>query len=248
MTEVLDQDISASIKELAPLGTLRAAVNLGNSVLAQPGENGADPRGVTVDLARELARRAGLPLQFALYDAAGHVFAAAEKAEWDVAFLAIEPERAKKVSFSPPYLTLEGTYLVHDRYLHLSIADFDHPDARIAVTENAAYDLYLTRTLKHAKLVRASTPPAALQMFLDKKLDALAGVREILVSYLDAEAGLSILPDQFSSIQQAVGVPVGRPLAAAFVHDFVTNLKTTTFVRDALMPRSPIVGASISRS
>ena len=240
----IDETNAAAARELAPSGTLKAAINLGNSVLAQPGENGGDPKGITVDLARALARSLDLPLQFVLYDAAGHVFAAAENAEWDVAFLAIEPERAKKVSFSPPYLTLEGTYLVHDRYLHLSTADFDHPDARIAVTENAAYDLYLTRTLKHAKLVRASTPPAALQMFLDRKLDALAGVREILVSYLDAEAGLSILPDQFSSIQQAVGVPVGRPLAAAFVQAFITDLKTTTFVRDALTSRGATTGGS----
>jgi polar amino acid transport system substrate-binding protein len=240
----IDETSAAAARDLAPSGTLKAAINLGNSVLAQPGENGGDPKGVTVDLARELARRLDLPLQLVLYNAAGHVFAAAENAEWDVAFLAIEPERAKKVSFSPPYLTLEGTYLVRDRYLHLSIADFDHPDARIAVTENAAYDLYLTRTLKHAKLVRASTPPAALQMFLDQKLDALAGVREILTSYLDAEAGLSILPDQFSSIQQAVGVPVGRPLAAAFVRAFITDLKTTTFVRDALMSRGATIAGS----
>jgi len=243
----IDGANAAAARDLAPSGTLKAAINLGNSVLARPGKNGGDPKGVTVDLARELARRLDLPLQFVLYNAAGHVFAASEKAEWDVAFLAIEPERAKKVSFSPPYLTLEGTYLVHDRYRHLSIADFDHPDARIAVTENAAYDLYLTRTLKHAKLVRASTPPAALQMFLDRKLDALAGVREILASYLGVDGILSVLPDQFSSIQQAVGVPVGRPLAAAFVHEFVTELKATAFVRDALTSPGSAAGSSISR-
>src|SRR5260370_24401004 len=205
----IDETRAAAAGDLAPWGTIRAAINLGNSVLAQPGENGGDPKGVTVDLARELSCRRNLPLRLVLYNAAGHVFAAAENAEWDVAFLAIEPERAKKVSFSPPYLTLEGTYLVHDRYQHLSTADLDHPDARIAVTENAAYDLYLSRTLKHAKLVRASTPPAALQMFLDRKLDALAGVREILVSYLDTQPDLSILSDQFSSIHQPVRVPIG---------------------------------------
>jgi polar amino acid transport system substrate-binding protein len=230
----IGEEIATAARDLAPSGILRAAINLGNSVLAQPGEEGDDPKGITVELARELARKLGLPLQFVLYDAAGHVFAASERSEWDVAFLAVQPERSEKISFSPPYLTLEGTYLVRDGSRYRVTADLDRPGVRIAVTENAAYDLYLTRTLNDARLVRASTPRAALQVFLEQELDALAGVREILAAYLEVDSAFSILPDQFSSIQQAVAVPAGRPTAAAIVRAFIAELKESNFVWDVL--------------
>src|SRR5947209_19229784 len=141
------------VKDLAPTGKLRAAINLGNSVLAQGTPQ--EPRGVTVDLARELARRLGLPLAMTTYDAAGKVFEALKAGSWDIAFLAIEPVRAAEIAFTAPYVIIEGNYMVPANSPLQSVADVDRAGVRIAVAKGSAYDLYLTRTLKNATLVRS---------------------------------------------------------------------------------------------
>lgn len=222
------------IGDIAPSGVLRVAINLGNSVLAQPGDDPAQPHGITPKLATEFARRLGLPLAFVVYQAAGHVFAAAESDQWDLAFLAQDPKRAEKVSFSMPYLILEGSYLVRDTVRFRAIDDLDRPGVRIAVTEGAAYDLHLTRTLAHASLVRGSTPPAAFDLFDEGKADAVAGVRQILLDHAAHDTGAVVLPGSFSAIAQAMCVPSGRPRALALIERFISDLGNTTFVRDAL--------------
>src|ERR1700674_148544 len=160
------------VKDLAPTGKLRAALNLGNGVLVQGSPQ--DPRGVTVDLSRELARRTGLPLEFVTYEAAGKVFEALKTGAWDVAFFAIEQVRAAACDFTAPYVLIEGTYMVL-KYSPLKVvADVDRPGVRIAVGVGSAYALYLTRTLKSATLVRANTGGgrAMIALFFSEKLEA----------------------------------------------------------------------------
>jgi len=230
----LERGSEAVRHELAPNGVLRAAINLGNPVLAQPGSDGAEPKGITVDLARELARQLDLPVKFITYDAAGKVVEANKFASWDVCFLAIDPARATEIMFTTPYVIIEGTYLVRDGAPFRAVDELDRPGVRIAVCKGAAYELYLTRTIKHAELVRSATSAAAMEQFLADGLDAAAGVRQPLVKFAQAHAGLRVLDGRFMAIEQAMGTPVDRPDAGAFLRSFVEAMKASGFVAAAL--------------
>lgn len=217
------------LRELAPSGTLRAAINLGNPVLAQGTPEA--PRGVTVDLARELAKRLNLQLQFVPFDSAGNVVNALKEQRWDVAFLAIEPVRAAEIAFTAPYVLIEGVYVVPSGSPVKSIDDIDREGVRIAVNKGAAYDLFLSRTLKNAELVRTSNSLAA---FLDQRLDALAGVRQPLTDFVKSNPGMRIVEGRFQEIRQAMGVPQVRNHAVGYLRAFVEEMKATGFVADAL--------------
>ena len=150
-----------AVRELAPNGKLRAAINYGNPVLAQRDSATGQPRGISADLARELGKRLGVPVEFVTFDAAGKVFDAMGSGVWDVAFLAIEPVRSAQIDFTAPYVIIEGVYVVPVNSPLRSVGDVDREGVRIAVGNKSAYDLYLSRTLKRAQLVRAPTSPAA---------------------------------------------------------------------------------------
>src|SRR5262249_34373461 len=191
------------LKELAPTGKLRAALNLGNSVLVQKDKASGEVRGVTVDLARELARRAGVPLEFVQFEAAGKVFEALKTGAWDIAFLAIEPVRAAEIDFTAAYVIIEGTYMaLKDSPLKV-IGDVDRPGVRIAVGRGSAYDLYLTRTLKNAELVRAATGGgrAMIDLFFAEKLEVAAGVKQPLVEYAKTDPKVRVMDGRFMEIQ-----------------------------------------------
>src|SRR5919108_126453 len=147
------------VTELAPTGKLRAAFNFGNSVLAQKDPTSGEPRGVSAELARELAKRLALPIEFFTFDAAGKVFDALDS--WDIAFLAIDPVRAAGIDFTGPYVIIEGAYVVPADSPLKTVEDVDREGVRVAVARASAYDLYLTRALKHAKLVREANGPDA---------------------------------------------------------------------------------------
>jgi polar amino acid transport system substrate-binding protein len=230
-----------AIKDLAPAGTLRAAINYGNGVLAQRGPGEQEPRGVASDLARELAKRLGVPVHFVSFDGAGKVFDALsaippDPQAWDIAFLAIEPVRAAEIAFTGPYVLIQGTYLVRKDSPYRSVAELDKPGARIAVNLKSAYDLFLSRTLKHAELVRGDAPdPASLTaMMASDKLDAMGGVRQILEKYLAVNPDLRLLPDSFMDIRQAMGTKQGRSIGARYLHAFVQEMKASGFVAEAL--------------
>ena len=226
-------DIAQAAQSLAPSGRLRVAINLGNTVLAQRNHAG-ELTGISVLLARRLAERLKLPTDLISYQAAGMVFDGLDKGEWDLAFLAVQPERASKIDFSPPYVFIEGTYLVRADAPFRHAADLDRKGVRIAVGKGAAYDLYLSRTLKSAELVRAPTSPAAVELFAAQKLDAVAGVRQFLDSSAHATAGARVLPDSFQRIDQAIGVPKGRTAGAAYVRTFIEEMKRSGEIRKDL--------------
>jgi polar amino acid transport system substrate-binding protein len=223
------------VKELAPNGVLRAAINLGNGVLAQTGADG-QPKGVTVDLARELAELVELPLELVPYKAAGHVFEAIARDEWDLAFLAIEPVRASQLTFSEPYVQIEGTYMVREDSPLQTPDDVDRAGIRIAVGPGSAYDLFLTRTIKNAEIVRAGIGGghAMIDLFIADGLDAVAGVRQPLEAYAKAHQGFRVMPGRFQEIRQAMGVPLGRDKAAIAINGFLAQKKRDGFVAAAL--------------
>ncbi|WP_025755073.1 MULTISPECIES: transporter substrate-binding domain-containing protein [unclassified Pseudomonas] len=222
------------LKDLAPNGILRAAINFGNPVLAQPGADG-EPHGVSVALAKSLAEELGVGLELRTYDAAGKVFAALEENAWTLAFLAIEPVRAAQISFSEPYVLIEGTYLVDAESPYSKIEDLDQPGLRLAVGNGAAYDLYLSRTLQHAELHRADTSAGAVDLFIDQGLDAAAGVRQPLEQVAAKNPNYRVMQGAFTAIRQAVAVPRGRDAGAAYVRDFVERRLAEGFVRGALL-------------
>jgi polar amino acid transport system substrate-binding protein len=223
------------VRELAPTGTLRAGINYGNPVIVQRDPAGGAPRGVGPDLARELAKRLGVGIAYVTYDTAGKLADGVRSNAWDVAFLAGEPERAQEIAFSPPYVQIEGTYMVRKDSALKSVADVDRPGIRVAVGDKTAYDLFLTRNLKQAELVRSPTSLDAIAAFQgDARLDVVAGVRQTLMMAAQKDAGLRVMDDSFQVIRQASGVPKGRDAAARYLSEFITEMKATGFVKRAL--------------
>jgi polar amino acid transport system substrate-binding protein len=219
------------VQNLAPTGKLRVAINLGNMVLAQTDPATGEPKGITVDLARELGRRLGVPVELVRFDAAGKAFDALKAGTLDIVFLAIEPVRAAEVAFSPPYVIIEGVYMVPKDSSLKTIADVDRDGVRVGVNKGSAYDLYLTRTLKHATLVRGDDGP---DLFMKEKLEAAAGVKQPLVAFAKRNPGVRVMDGRFMEIRQAMGTPNGRDAGAKYLHSFVEEMKASGFVAEAL--------------
>ncbi len=233
-----DEGTTAIVNVIVPTGHLRAAINFGNPVLAQRDPRSGAPRGVSADLARELGRRLGVPVDFVTFDAAGKVFDALKTDAWDVAFLAIDPARANDISFTAPYVLIEGTYVVPDGSPLRAIDDVDRAGVRVAVGRGSAYDLYLTRALQHAQLVRVPTSTEAMDTFLRDGLEAAAGVKQPIVAFAGTHPGLRVLPGRFMVIEQAVGIPKAHGAGAAYVRAFVEEMKASGFVARALAASS----------
>jgi polar amino acid transport system substrate-binding protein len=228
------QPAPAAIAELAPSGTLRAAINFGNPILASRDPVTGEPRGVSVDLSRELARRLGTRLELVTFTAAGKVVEGAQNNAWDVAFVALDPVRAAGMDQTAPYLIIEGAYLVpQDSPIKVN-AEVDRPGVRIVVGAGSVYDLYLTRELKHAQLVRAPTSPAVVDVLVAGHYEVAAGVRQQLTSDAKRLAGVRLLDGRFMVIEQAMALPKGRPAGARYLGEFVESVKASGFVAEAL--------------
>ncbi len=227
-------DRSAVLADLAPHGHIRVAINYGNPVLAHPDPETGEPKGVSVDLAHALGARLGAPVEHVTFDAAGKVSDALRAAAWDVAFLAIDPVRAEQIAFTAPYVVIEGSYIVREDSPLRTIADVDRPGVRIAVGRGAAYDLFLTRTLTNAELVRADTSAGAVDLFARGGLGAAAGVRQPLLAYAAAHPGFRVIDGRFTAIEQAMGTARGREAGLSYLRAFVEDAKRTGFVAAAL--------------
>jgi len=219
-------------KEFAPGGELRVGVNYGNPVIAQRAPRGGVPGGVGPELARELARRLDVPVRYVTYESAGKMTDGLKEGAWDIAFLAVDPKRAQEIAFSPPYVEIEGTYLVKSDAPYQAIADVDKPGVRIAVGRGSAYDLFLTRELKSAELVRTTQVPESMAALAAGRADVVAGVKQALDAQV--KPGLRVMPGHFMVIRQASGVPQGRPNAARYLAEFIEEMKRSGFVRKAL--------------
>ena len=231
MTDKVPGDI---VTELAPGGRLRAAINFGNTVLAQKDPVTGEPRGVSADLARELGRRLDVPVEHVAFDAAGKVFDALARGAWDIAFMAIDPVRAAGIAFTGPYVVIEGVYIVPSRSPLRTIEDVDRDGVRIAVARGSAYDLYLSRAIRHARLVREPSGPEALAAFLRDRLDAAAGVKQPIVAFAREHPELRVIPGRFMAIEQAMGTPRGRENGVRYLRRFVEEMKASGFISDAL--------------
>jgi len=233
-----------ALGELAPVGRLRAAINFGNPVLAGRGANG-EPQGVSVDLAREAAQRLGLPVELVPFDSAASVAEAIKARQVDLVFVAIDPVRAANIEYTAPYVIIEGAYLVRNDSPLQRNEDVDRAGTRVAVGGGSAYDLFLSRELRSAALVRAPTSPEVTDFFLAANLEAAAGVRQQLEADARRVGGVRLLPGRFMVIEQAVGVPKGRIAAQRWLARFVEHMKASGFVASALR-RHDIEGATVA--
>lgn len=230
--------------ELGTSGKLRAAINFGNPVLASRDASG-QPRGLSVDLAREAAQRLGLPIELVVFDSAGNVVEAVKAGRVDLAFVAIDPVRGADMEYTPPYVIIEGAYLVRDASPIKRNEEVDRTGTRVAVGRGSAYDLFLTRELKAATLARAPTSPVVVDFFLAQNLEVAAGVKQQLEADARRVGGVRLLPGRFMVIEQAMAVPKGRTAAQAWLTDFIEKMKAEGFVADSLR-RHGVEGAAVA--
>jgi polar amino acid transport system substrate-binding protein len=235
----------AVVSDLAPSGRLRAAINFGNPVLAARDKATGEPRGVSVDLSLELAKRLGVPLEIVPYTAAGQVVEGLKAGAWDVAYLAIDPARAVDIGYTAPYVVIEGAYLVRQDSPIRENADVDRDGVRVSVGKGSAYDLFLSRQLKRATIVHAPTSQAVTDMFVAQKLDVAAGVKQQMEADAKRVGGLRLLEGRFMVINQAMGTPKRREAGVAYLRAFVEQMKASGFVAAALA-RHGIEGAAIA--
>ena len=239
-------EISSTVRaELAPSGKLRVGLNYQNFLLVLKNAPDGSPTGIAPDLARELARRAGLPIEFSRYDAAGKLADAVRAGAWDVAFLGAEPQRANEIAFSAAYLEIPVTFLVPAGSPIKTIQDVDRKGVRVAVSEKSAYDLSLTRMLKQAQIVRAQGIEASFKLFLDQKLEALGGLKPRLVMDSEELPGSRVLEGQITAVQQSIGTPKSRSQAAAWLREFVEDAKASGLVA-RIIEKNKVRGVTVA--
>jgi polar amino acid transport system substrate-binding protein len=236
---------SAARSELAPTGKLRTGINYGNFLLVNKDPASREYRGIAVDLGRELGRRLGVPIQLVPFETAGKLADAIKVGAWDIAFLGNEPARASEIAFSAAYLEIEAGYLVPAGSPIRAIADVDREGVRIAVAEKSAYDLYLSRSLQNARIVRVQGIDRSYELFVKEKLEALAGLKPRLVMDAEKLPGSRVLDGRFTAVQQSIGTPQGRAAGARYLREFVEEMKASGFVAQAI-ERHAVRGVSVA--
>ena len=234
---------NAIAAEAAPTGKLRLSINVGNPILAKRAGEGAE--GVSIDLGRAFAQRLGLETELKIFASAGESVDAVKAGQADLGFFAIDPKRSEGISFSAPYVLIEGAYLVKQGSPLKDNGEVDRAGNRVVVGKGSAYDLYLTRELQQATLERAPTSPAVVDHFLACGAEVAAGVKQQLEFDAARIGGLRLLPGRFMVIQQATGVPAGRPATIAALRAYVEEMKAGGFVAQALR-RHGVQGASVA--
>ncbi len=231
---------SSTLAELAPTGKLRAGINIGNVVLTSRDPVSGEWRGIPFDIARELGRCLGVPVEIVPFNSAGKLAEGAKAGAWDIAFLGIEPERAENISFTAPYAEIAAGYLVPANSPLRNSADVDREGVRIAISAKSAYELVLNRTLKHARLEAVPGVDGmpgiegAYDKFISEKLDVLAGLKPVLAAYADRLPGSRILDGEISTVEQAIGTLKGREAGVKFLRQFVEDIKASGLIAKTL--------------
>ena len=232
------------IKAFAPTGVLRASLNVGNPVLANLDAQGK-PFGISIDLALELGKKLGVPVELIVNETAGKSVATIEAGRADIGFFAIDPERGRDIAFTAAYVQIEGYYLVRADSAIQRNDQVDVATNRVVVGKGSAYDLYLTRHLKNAPLERVASSQVVVSSFLEKGFEVAAGVKQQLEADTKGVSGVRMLNERFMVINQAMGVPKTKgPEAALFLRTFVEEMKAQGFVK-ASMTRHDIQGAGV---
>jgi polar amino acid transport system substrate-binding protein len=231
--------------DIAPTGKLRIGLNYQNFLLITGEGPDGEPRGIAPDLGRELGKRLGLPIQWVKYDAAGKLFDGVKGAACDVGFLGAEPQRANEIDFTEAYLEIPVTFLVPPGSPIQAIAEVDREGVRVVVSERSAYDLFLSRNLKKATLVRVQGIPASYDAFITQKYEALGGLKPRLVEDQLRLPGSRVLEGQITGVQQAIAAPKGRDAAAQYLRAFAADIKKSGLVAKAIAANN-VKGVSVA--
>ena len=163
-----------------------------------------------------------------------------------VGFFALDPVRGQEIAFTNPYVLIEGCYLVRDESPLQVNDEVDSASHRVVVGKGSAYDLYLTRELKHAPIERSATSPGVVDHFMATGSEVAAGVKQQLESDARRLGGLRLLPGRFMVIEQSMGMARSAdPDCVAFLTDFVEDCKRSGLVTQA-MQKHGIEGASVA--
>lgn len=234
------------VQSFTPTGKLRASINLGNPILANRDPITQQPVGVSIDLANAFAQRLGVEAEFVVFDTAAKSVEAVTLENADIGFFAIDPSREASITFTAAYVLIEGSYMVRTDSSIQTNEEVDKAGRRVTVGKGSAYDLFLTRELKHAEIVRAPSSPTVVDVFVEQSLDVAAGVRQQLEADAQRFPNLRLLPGRFMVIQQAMGLPKSRgEQAAEILRHFVEDMKTSGFIEES-MRRYGIKGASVA--
>lgn len=234
------------LQTFTPTKKLRASINLGNPILANKDPQSGLPFGVSVDLANNFAKRLGVELELVVFDSAGKSVEAVTAKKADIGFFAVDPLRGEGIGFTAPYVLIEGAYLVKNDSSIQANEEVDNAKNKVVVGKGSAYDLFLSRELKHAVIVRSPTSPTVVDVFVEEGHDVAAGVRQQLEADMKRYAGFRLLPGRFMVIQQAMGLPKSYgPEAAEFLSEYVEEMKSSGFVAQSL-ERHGIEGASVA--
>jgi len=222
------------VADLVRAGELRVGLGLG--VLMQAVRNPAtgELRGAALEMAQALATRIGVRLTTIEYPRPGAVIDGLRTNAWDVSFLVIDPARMDQVDFSHSFLRSDITCLVAPGSPIRSVADADQTGVRIAVPRGDGSDLYLSRTLKRAELVRTDSHAAAVDLLRTGGADAKASPRFVLMTESPAVPGSRVLADGFADISYAAIVPKGQAARLAYVNAFIEDAKQSGLVRQII--------------
>ena len=235
----------AAARELAPTGVLRAAINLANFLLVTGENENGEPTGVSPDLAASIAKALEVEICYVGFNRPGELADAVVDDSWDIGLIAAEPARAQHIDFTAAYVEIEATYLVSGDSKIQTITDVDQVGVRVAVAARSAYDLYLSRHLQHAELVRAEGLDESFELFVREQLDALAGLKPRLLSDVERIENARILAGRFTAVQQAIGTPSGRPVGFAFLREYVESAKVSGLIAE-LIARHGVKGLSVA--
>ena len=239
-------DLTPAVRaDLVSTGTLRAAINYGNFILATKDRGTGESRGVAIDLTQELGRRLGVPVEIVAYDSVAVMGDAAPSSVWDIAFLGSDPKREALMSFTAAYLEIEATYLVPDASSLRTAADVDREGVRVAAPARANYELFLSRNLQHARLVSTASADAAFDLLTSGQVEAVAGLTQALLDRLPKLPGSRILPGRFMGVQQSIAVPKGRDAGLAYLRSVVEDAKSSGLVARAI-ERTGARGVSVA--
>ena len=236
---------SFATADLAPTGTLRVGINHSNFLLSQRDATTGAYRGIAIDIASEIARRIGKSIAVVGFESPGQMADAAQQDKWDICFMGSEPARANVIAFSAAYLEIEAGYLVPAGSPIRANSEVDREGIRVAIMNKSAYDLYLTRNLQHATLVRAPSMKESLDLFLNEKLEVLAGLKPWLAGHLSKLPGSRMLDGRFTAVQQSIGIPQGRPAGADYLRGFVEEAKAGGLIAE-LISRHGVQGVTVA--
>jgi polar amino acid transport system substrate-binding protein len=236
------------LSSFAPTGTLRVGINFGNPLLASLDISTGEPKGITVDIANHIAGKLKLPIVFICYQMAGATVEAVKSGDVDLVFVAIDPVRGADISYTPAYIQIEGAYMVKDSSPLTKNEDVDALGNEIVVGKGSAYDLYLTREIKQARLLRSANSQAVVDDFMSGSGNVAAGVKQQLESDAKRYDGLRMLPGRFMVIHQAIGIPKARvdfEKINAYLSSEIQELKASGFIAQAML-RHQVQGAKVA--